>query len=76
MGVHVDRAGHQVATGRIDGAVRLDRHTGPDRRDLLPLDQDVGSHGLRRRHHRAALDQRPHCLPFIRSVFNRGVVIR
>ena len=58
--VHVDAAGHHVAPGRVDHAVRVDGHARADRRDLLVLDHDVGLGGLGRRDDGPPLDQRPH----------------
>ena len=60
VGVDVDRAGHHVAPRRVDRPVRLDRQTGPDRRHLLVVHEDVGRDRLGGGHHRPPLDQRLH----------------
>ena len=58
--VDVDAAGDDVLSGRVDDPVGLGRQRGPDRGDLLSLDQDVPAVLVGRRDDRTAPDEKAH----------------
>ena len=57
MSVGIDEAGQDQFSCRVDLDVRFTRQIGPDERDAVSLDEDVGLVVISRRYHPAAPDQ-------------------